>query len=421
MPGHSSCMYERQRIAITGAGICSAAGQNTIDFWNSLTSGRSTAGPIELFDATRHQCRIAAEIHDFDPKPVVGRKRTRRMARFSQMASAAAIQAMGSSGIDLEDVDRTRVGSIIGTAAGDYYHLEDQHQVLLEKGPGNGFPLSVPLIIPNMSSANIAIDLGVSGPNFGVTSACSSGAHALAMAALLLGSGSADIVIAGGAEAAISPLTVDAYGCMGVLTSRNDDPSHASRPFDAERDGFVIGEGAGVLILEREADARRRGAEIWAYLDGAGMTADGHSIAIPEPDGANAARAMEMAMQDAGVNPEQVGYVNAHGTSTVANDRTETLAIKRALGSQADSVAVSSIKSMIGHTLGAAGAVEAVATVLTLKHQVLPPTINYETPDPECDLDYVPNTARPAAVRSALSNSFGFGGQNCSLLFSAAQ
>ncbi|MEX2442713.1 MAG: beta-ketoacyl-ACP synthase II [Alkalispirochaeta sp.] len=413
-------MYRRERIAVTGLGICSSVGQSIADFWDGLTAGRSPAGPIELFDAGRHQCRIAAEIHDFDPKPVVGRKRTRRMARFSQMASFAAIQAMESSGVDMDRIDRTRVGCVIGTAAGDYYHLEEQHQTLLEKGPGNGFPLSVPLIIPNMSSANIAIDLGVSGPNFGVTSACSSGAHAVAMGAMLLRSGSADVVIAGGAEAAISPLTVDAYGCMGVLTSRNDDPTHASRPFDANRDGFLIGEGAGVLILEREEDARRRGAEIWAYIDGAGMTADGHSIAIPEPDGTSAARAMQMALEDGGVNADQVDYINAHGTSTVANDRTETIAIKRALGDRAREVAVSSIKSMIGHTLGAAGAVEAVATVLTLKHQVMPPTINYETPDPECDLDYVPNTARSASVRSALSNSFGFGGQNCSLLFTAS-
>ncbi|MFW5827561.1 MAG: beta-ketoacyl-ACP synthase II [Alkalispirochaeta sp.] len=412
-------MHERERVAITGLGVCSAVGQTIGEFWTSLTEGRSAAGAIELFDATGHLCRIAAEIPDFDPKPVVGRKRTRRMARFSQMASLSAQQAVDSSGIDLQQIDRTRVGCVIGTAAGDYYHLEEQHQTLLEKGPGNGFPLAVPLIIPNMSSANIAIDLGISGPNFGVTSACSSGAHAVAMGAMLLRSGSADVVIAGGAEAAISPLTVNAYGCMGVLTSRNDDPTHASRPFDADRDGFLIGEGAGVLVLEREADARRRGAEIWAYLDGAGMTADRHSIAIPEPDGTNAARAMEMAMRDGGVNVEKIDYVNAHGTSTVANDRTETIAIKRALGERARDVAVSSTKSMIGHTLGAAGAIEAVATVLTLKHQVIPPTINYETPDPECDLDYVPNTARSAETRSALSNSFGFGGQNCSLLFTA--
>ncbi|MFW5694767.1 MAG: beta-ketoacyl-ACP synthase II [Alkalispirochaeta sp.] len=413
-------MQQRERIAITGLGICSSAGQTVDQFWDSLTAGRSMAGTIELFDPERHQCRIAAEIHDFDPKPVVGRKRTRRMARFSQMASVAAIHAVTSSGIDLERIDRTRVGCVIGTAAGDYYHLEQQHQTLLENGPGNGFPLAVPLIIPNMSSANIAIDLGVSGPNFGVTSACSSGAHALAMAVMILRSGSADVVIAGGAEAAISPLTVNAYGCMGVLTGRNDDPAHASRPFDADRDGFLIGEGSGVLVFEREEDARRRGADILAYIDGAGMTADGHSIAIPEPDGSNAARAMQMALQDAGVNADNVDYINAHGTSTVANDRTETMAIKRALGERARSVAVSSTKSMIGHTLGAAGAVEAVATVLTLKHQIIPPTINYETPDPECDLDYVPNTARSASVRWALSNSFGFGGQNCSLLFAAA-
>jgi 3-oxoacyl-[acyl-carrier-protein] synthase II len=408
------------RIAVTGMGVCTALGNDVATFWQGLQQGRSAGAAITSFDPAGFHSRVAAEIKDFDPSPLLGRKRVRRMACFSQMASYAALQAIAAAGIDLDTVDRHRVGTVVGTAAGDYHHLEEQYRTLLEKGPGNGFPLAVPLIIPNMSAANTAIDLGITGPNLGIATACSSGAHAIAMAAMVLRSGSADVMVAGGAEAAITPLTVDAYGCMGVLTRRNEDPTRASRPFDADRDGFLIGEGAGMLILEREEDARRRGAEIHAWLDGAGMTADAHSIAIPEPDGAAAAAAMEMAMREAGITADGVDYINAHGTSTGANDRTETLAIRRALGAAADRVAVSSTKSMIGHTLGAAGAIEAVATVLAVRHQVMPPTINYETPDPECDLDCVPNTAREAPIGAAISNSFGFGGQNCSLLFSRA-
>jgi 3-oxoacyl-[acyl-carrier-protein] synthase II len=405
------------RIAVTGLGVCTALGCDVETFWTGLAAGRSAGAPITGFDPAGFHSRVAAEVKSFDPSPVLGRKRVRRMARFSQMASYAALQAIAGAGIDLDALDRSRVGTVVGTAAGDYEHLEEQYRTLLEKGPGNGFPLAVPMIIPNMSAANAAIDLGVTGPNLGVATACSSGAHAIAVAAMMLRSGAADVMVAGGAEAAITPLTVNAYGCMGVLTRRNDEPARASRPFDADRDGFLIGEGAGMLILEREEDARRRGAAIYAWLAGAGMTADAHSIAIPEPDGAAAAAAIEMAMREAGVTAEGVDYINAHGTSTGANDRTETIAIRRALGAAADRVAVSSTKSMIGHTLGAAGAIEAVATVLAVQHQVAPPTINYETPDPECDLDYVPNTARDASINAAISNSFGFGGQNCSLLF----
>jgi 3-oxoacyl-[acyl-carrier-protein] synthase II len=342
------------------------------------------------------------------------------MARFSQIASCAALQAHSDSGIDLAPYDPYRVGTVIGTAAGDYDNLEQQHEVLLEKGPGRGHPMAVPMIIPNMSSANVSIDLGIGGPNMGVTSACSSGGHALATAAMLLRSGSADLVYAGGSEAAISPLTVNAYACMGVLTSRNEDPATASRPFDRDRDGFLIGEGAAVMTFEREDDAKARGARIYAYLAGAGMTADAHSVAIPQPEGSAAAQAITMAAKEARVNVSDIGYINAHGTSTPANDRSETMAIKRALGDHAYRTAVSSTKSMIGHTLGAAGAVEAAATVLSLHHGVIPPTINYETPDPDCDLDYVPNSAREQRVAAAVSNSFGFGGQNVSLLFTPA-
>ncbi|MFP4210650.1 MAG: beta-ketoacyl-ACP synthase II [Alkalispirochaeta sp.] len=411
------------RIVITGIGVISSIGQDRYEFWDGLTAGRSGAAPITAFDTTGFKSRIAAEAREFDPERYLSKKRARRMARFSQMASSAAQQAIEDAGLDRDELAGTRAnraGVVIGTAAGDYVNLEEQYSILRDRGPGYGHPLAVPMIIPNMSSANVAIDLGIEGPNLGVVTACSSGAHGIALAAMMLQSGRADIMLGGGAEAAISPLTVNAYGCMGVLTSRNDEPVLASRPFDRDRDGFLIGEGAAVLVMERETDAKARGAEIIAYLGGFGMTADAHSVAIPEPDGKAAAAAMTQALTDAGVNPEDVGYINAHGTSTGANDRTETIAIKGAFGDHAYRLAVSSNKSMIGHTLGAAGAVEAAATVLTLHHGVIPPTINYETPDPDCDLDYVPKTAREQQVTAAISNSFGFGGQNCSLLFTAS-
>ncbi|MFO8063699.1 MAG: beta-ketoacyl-ACP synthase II [Spirochaetota bacterium] len=410
---------QQDRIAVTGIGVYSPIGNNRKDFWTALVQGVSGAGPITGFDASGFKSTVAAEIKDFDPHQYLSKKRARRMSRFSQLASSAALQAAEDAGLETHNMDPLRVGTVIGTAAGDYVNLEAQHKILLEKGPGNGHPLAVPMIIPNMSSANVAIDLGISGPNLGVATACSSGSHAIAMAALVLKSGEADVMFAGGSEAAITPLTVNAYGTMGVLTSRNEDPLHASRPFDADRDGFLIGEGAAVLVLEREEHARSRGAEIFAYLAGSGMTADAHSIAVPEPEGKGAGAALSMAMRSAGIPSEELGYINAHGTSTVANDKTETMAIKRALGDDAYRVPVSSSKSMIGHTLGAAGAVEAVATVLALKEGVLPPTINYETPDPDCDLDYVPNEAREVKITSAVSNSFGFGGQNSVLLFTS--
>jgi len=408
-------------IAVTGIGVYSSIGKNRKEFWEALIGGVSGAGLISSFDTEGYKSRIGAEIKDFHPEEFLSRKRIRRMSRFSQIASCAALQAVWDAGLEVQDYDPLRIGTVIGTAAGDYLNLEEQHRILLEKGPGFGNPLAVPMIIPNMSSANIGIDLKISGPNLGVATACSSGAHAIAMAALVLKSGGADIMLAGGAEAAITPITVNAYGCMGVLSSRNDEPSAASRPFDADRDGFLIGEGSAVLVLERAEHARARGAEIFAYFAGAGMTADAFSIAIPEPDGKSAAGAMEMAMKESGLNREDVGYINAHGTSTKANDRIETIAIKRAFGESAGRIPVSSCKSMIGHTLGAAGAVEAAATVLALKEGVLPPTINYENPDPECDLDYIPNTAREKRVTAALSNAFGFGGQNCVLAFSTKQ
>lgn len=420
------------KIWVTGIGVYSAIGNNRQEFWDALCAGTSGAGKITAFDTTGHTCRIAAEVKDFHPGEYLSRKRIRRMARFSQLASCASLQAIADAEIDLEREDRSRVGTVIGTAAGDYENLEAQYRTLVEKGPGNGNPLAVPKIIPNMSSANVSIDLGIHGPNLGIVTACSSGAHAVAVAAWALRSGGADVMLAGGAESTITPLVVDAYASMGVLTGRNDDPARASRPFDADRDGFLIGEGAAVLVLETEAHGRARGARPLAIFAGAGMTGDAHSIAIPEPEGRWAAAAITNGLREAGLRAEDVGYVNAHGTSTRANDSIETLAIKAALGDHAYRTTVSSTKSMTGHTLGAAGGVEAAATVLAIHHGIVPPTINYETPDPACDLDIVPNEARafpvregahaadgPAPRRVAISNSFGFGGQNCVLVFTS--
>ncbi len=407
----------KQRIFVTGIGVYSAIGNTRREFQQALAAGASGAGSITAFDATEHLCRVAAEVKDFAPERYLSKKRIRRMARFSQLASCAALQASDDAGLDLATEDRSRIGCVIGSAAGDYENLESQYRSLIEKGPGNGNPIAVPKIIPNMSSANVGIDLGVHGANLGMVTACSSGAHAIAISAALMRSGTADVMFAGGSESTITPLVVDAYACMGVLTSRNHDPKGASRPFDAERDGFVIGEGAAVLVLETERHAVARGAEPLAVISGAGMTADAYSIAIPEPDGVWAAAAITSALEEAGLHPQELDYINAHGTSTRANDAIETKAVKAALGEHAYSTPISSNKSMFGHTLGAAGALEAAATVLTLHHGIIPPTINYHTPDPDCDLDVVPNQARPHDVRAAISNSFGFGGQNCVLAF----
>ena len=430
-----------KRIWVTGIGVYSAVGNNRREFWDALCAGTSGAGEITAFDTTGHKCRIGAEVKNFTPQEYLSNKRIRRMARFSQLASCAALQAVADAGLNLEKEDRSRVGTVIGTAAGDYENLEAQYRALIEKGPGNGNPLAVPKIIPNMSSSNVGIDLGIHGPNLGMVTACSSGAHAIAIAASILHAGGADVMVAGGAESTITPLVVDAYAGMGVLTSRNEDPIHASRPFDADRDGFLIGEGAAALILETEEHARARGAVPLAVYGGAGMTGDGYSIAIPEPDGRWAAAAITNGLREAGHNAEDVGYINAHGTSTKANDSIETKAIKLALGDHAYTTTVSSSKSMFGHTLGAAGALEAAVTVLAVHTGVVPPTINYETPDPECDLDVVPNEAKAFPVRTelgsgpspgsqstdadttparvAISNSFGFGGQNCVLVFTS--
>lgn len=403
------------RIVITGIGVISALGCSRQAFWEGIREGRSGAGPISAFDSQGFGSRIACEAQGFVPEDFLDRKRAKRMARFSQMAASAAVLAARDSGIDLEAYGRDRVGCVIGSAAGDYEGLTAQYDTLLAKGPTHANALAVPRVIPNMASGNAAIELGVTGPNVAVLSACATGAHSIGTAMDLIRLGHAQAMFAGGTESTIVPLVVDSYDAMRVLSHRNDEPTRASRPFDRDRDGFVIGEGACVLVLESYEAATRRGARIWAELLGYGSTCDAYSVAAPEPEGQWAARAMEDAIARSGLNLEEIGYINAHGTSTEANDRIETLAIKRAFAPAGRIPPISSSKSMLGHTLGASGALEAAITALALHEGVLPPTINLENPDPACDLDYIPGSARELPIRAAISNSFGFGGHNCVL------
>lgn len=407
-------------VAVTGVGVFSSIGCNRDDFWNSLMAGKSGVGLIRAFDASRHKSRIASEIPSFRPESMLAHKQVRRMARVSQLAVCAAVEAVRDAGLDLNGEDAFRIGCIVGSAAGDYQNLEEQYDRFKEKGPGFVNALAIPKVIPNMPACNVAIHLGIRGPNLGVSAACATGTHAIGMALGVLRQGGADVVLAGGAESTITPYVVDGYSCMGVLSQRNDNPQGASRPFDADRDGFVIGEGAGVLVLETVAHAKKRGAGILALLKGFGMTCDAYSIAIPEPDGISAAMAMQNAIRDAKLNIEDIVHINAHGTSTKVNDRVETQAVRKAFGPHAQKVHVSSTKSMIGHTLGAAGAIEAAATVLAVYRDVIPPTINHEKKDPECDLNIVANETREVSVRAAISNSFGFGGQNGVIVFAKA-
>ncbi len=407
-------------VVVTGLGAVTPIGLDKNELWKNLVAGVSGAGRISAFDPEGFASTIACEVKGFDPTSVIERKRARRMARFSQLAVCASVEAIADAGIDVTAMDPARVGCVMGSAAGDYEVLAKQFATLRERGPGKGDPLSVPKIIPNMAAGNVAIQLGIHGPNLAALSACATGAHSIGLALQMLRLGQADVMVAGGTESTITPLVVDAYACMKVLSTRNDAPRRASRPFDRDRDGFVIGEGAAALIIEKREHAERRGARIYARLAGVGMTVDGLSVAIPDENGTWAAKAMELALRDASLDLDDVGYVNAHGTSTGANDKTETRAIHRVFRERAPRVPVSSNKSMIGHTLGAAGAIEAVATVMSIAEGVLPPTINQENPDPDCDLDYVPNQARETRIRAALTNSFGFGGQNAVLAFTQA-
>jgi 3-oxoacyl-[acyl-carrier-protein] synthase II len=406
-------MNHPEDIVVTGIGTLTPIGLNKDDFWNNLLNGVSGAAAISSFDTEGFATKIGCELKDFKASNFMDKKNARKMSRFSQLAVCSALEAAEDAGLNKENIDPLRTGCIMGSAAGDYEILEKQFAILAERGPGKGHPLAVPRIIPNMAAGNIAIELGIHGPNMAALSACATGVHSIASAINILKCSQADVMIAGGTESTITPLVVDAYSCMRVLSTRNDDPQGASRPFDIDRDGFVIGEGAASLILEKRSHAEKRGARIYAVIAGVGMTADASSIAAPDENGKWSGLAMELAMKEGKLNPEDIGYINAHGTSTKANDRTETRAIQSIFGESLPPV--SSSKSMIGHTLGAAGAIEAAATILSIYNGVLHPTINQDTPDPECPLDTIPGAAREANIEAALTNSFGFGGQNAVL------
>ena len=391
---------------------------NTVEeFWTAIGEGRSGMGPITKFDAARYPTRFAAEVKGFDPLRWMEKKEVKKMDPFIHYGLAAGIMAVEDAGLDFTKEDSVRCGALIGSGIGGMTTILDSHKVLLERGPDRVSPFFIPSLIVNMASGQLSIRYGIKGPNSAVVTACATGNHAIGDAFKIIQRDDADVMVAGGSEACILGLCFAGFCSIKALSTRNDAPDKASRPFDRDRDGFVVGEGAGIVVLESLDHALRRDARIFAEIVGYGMTADAYHMTAPDPDGDGAIRAMALALQDGRVEPTEVGYVNAHGTSTPYNDKTETLAIKRVFGSHAQRLAVSSTKSMIGHLLGAAGGVEAIATVLALYRGVLPPTINYERPDPECDLDYVPNQARKQQVEVALSNGFGFGGTNATLAF----
>jgi 3-oxoacyl-[acyl-carrier-protein] synthase II len=408
---------EKRRVVVTGVGLVTALGTGTEETWKGLCDGRSGVGPISRFDSTEFSTKIAAEVKDFDPLRWFDKKDLKKMDFFIYYAVAAADFAMKQSGLIIDPELSERVGVFIGSGIGGFTVIEREHKALLEGGPRKISPFFIPSSIINLAAGQVSIRFGARGPNSAPCTACSSGAHAVGDAFRVISRGDADAMICGGSEAAITPMGVGGFAAMRALSTRNDEPMRASRPFDAERDGFVVGEGAGVLVLEELEYAKRRGAKIIAELAGYGMSGDAFHITLPPDDGRGAHRVMLNALTDAGVKPEEVGYINAHGTSTPPNDRIESYAIKQLFGAHAKNLAVSSTKSMIGHLLGAAGAVEAGIASLVVERGILPPTINYENPDPDCDLDYVPNQMRKKDVRYALSNSFGFGGTNAALLF----
>jgi len=403
------------RVVVTGLGAVTPIGNTVEDYWSGLTSGNNGVAAITLFDASAHACRFAAEVKDFDPKGMIEPKEAKRWDRFCKFGVVAAKQALADAGLSITEENAERIGVIIGSGVGGLLTMETQAHVLEGKGPGRVSPFTVPMMIPNMATGLAAIALGTKGPSSAVATACAAGSNAIGDAFRLLQLGKADAMVAGGAESAITPLGVAGFASAKALSFRNDDPATASRPFDAERDGFVIGEGAGVLVLETLEHAKARGANVLAEIVGYGMTCDAFHITSPTPGGVGGAEAMRLALQDGGIAPETVDYVNAHGTSTPANDKNETSAIKGALGDRALQIPVSSTKSMTGHLLGGSGGIEAVACVLALQNNVVPPTINHINPDPDCDLDVVPNTAREHTLGTVLSNSFGFGGHNVCL------
>ena len=408
-----------KRVVVTGFGVITPIGKDVPSMWASLLAGRSGVGRIDRFEPSAFESQIAAEVRDFDPAQYLNPKEIKRTERFTQFAVAAAKQAVTDAGIHVDREDPFRCGVIIGSGMGSMHLIEEQHSVLLAKGPKKLTPFLIPMLICNMAPGHVAMDLGFQGPNFCTTTACASGAHGIGEAFRTIQRGDADVMLGGGTESCITPMAVGGFCALMALSRRNQDPTRASRPFDQERDGFVIGEGAGVMVLEELEHAKRRGARLYAEMVGYGLSADAFHMTAPDPEGAGAARAMAMALADGKLRPDQVTYINAHGTSTELNDKIETLAIKKTFGPAAKQVAVSSTKSMMGHLIGAAGGVEAIISVLAIDKKVMPPTINYEHPDPACDLDYIPHQPRQGRVIAALSNSLGFGGHNASVLFKA--
>ncbi|MBX3244612.1 MAG: beta-ketoacyl-ACP synthase II [Acidobacteria bacterium] len=408
----------KRRVVVTGLGLVTAIGNNVADTWDGLMKSANGADYITKFDTEKFPVKFACEVKGFDPLDFLDKKEARRMGGFTHFAIAAADEAVKNSGLIIDDSNAEMVGTYISSGIGDFWAIEREHEKLLTSGPDRVSPFFIVSAIVNLAAGNVSIRHGAKGPNSATATACSAGAHAIGDSFRLIERGDADAMICGGAESAITPMSVAGFGSMRALSTRNDDPKHASRPFDLERDGFVIGEGSGILILEELEFAKRRGANILAEIAGYGMSGDAFHVTMPDESGSGAIRVMQRAINDAGISPEQIGYVNAHGTSTPYNDKFETLAIKNVFGDHAtNGLVVSSTKSMTGHALGAAGGIEAVFSVLAIANKKLPPTINYEIPDPECDLDYIPNVARDAEVDAVLSNSFGFGGTNACLVF----
>ena len=406
-----------RRVVVTGLGLVTPVGNSVETTWTALMEGRSGADYIQKFDAARFAARFACEVKNFDPLNYVEKKEARKMGAFIQYAIAASQEAVDDSGLQINDDIAEGVGTYISSGIGDFWAIEREHEKLLKDGPGRVSPFFIPSAIVNLASGQVSIRHNAKGPNSATATACSAGAHAIGDSFKIIQRGDAEAMICGGAESAITPMSVAGFAALRALSTCNEDPVHASRPFDMNRDGFVIGEGAGIMILEELEFARRRGARIYAEIAGYGMSGDAFHITMPDATGSGAVRVMQKALKDAKVQPEQVGYINAHGTSTPYNDKFETMAIKKTFEEHALKVAISSTKSMTGHLLGAAGGVEGVFSVLAIHRNMLPPTINYVTPDPDCDLDYVPNQARSAVIDYALSNSFGFGGTNAALLF----
>lgn len=408
----------QSRVVVTGLGCISPLGNTMNETWEALLAGKSGAAPITLFDASRHKTRFAAEVKGFDPVAQFGPREARKMDRFTQFAAVATLEALAHAGLVIDESNRDHVGIVIGTGIGGIGTLLDQAEILRERGPERVSPFLVPMMISDGAAGAIAIRVGARGPNMAVVTACATGTNALGEAAAMIRRGAADVMIAGGAEAAIVPLAMAGMNVMGALSARNESPETASRPFDKTRDGFVMAEGAGILILESEQHALARGAKILCEFKGYATTDDAHHISAPAENGAGAALSMSLALKDAGLKPGDIGYINAHGTSTPLNDKSETAAIKTVFGEHAYNVPISSTKSMTGHMLGASGAVEAAACVKVFEHNILPPTVHYSTPDPDCDLDYVPNQPRAAQPDHVMSNSFGFGGHNATLILS---